>query len=769
MTHATKAVYRWILADYVRVSNMSVDEMLYSEADIVHSMDKIETVNFHQEMEITGIKFQAYNAGHVLGAAMFSIEIAGVRILYTGDFSRQEDRHLMAAELPAFKPDVLIVESTYGTHIHDKREDRETRFTSLVYETLNRGGRVLIPVFALGRAQELLLILEEYWEAHPELHDYPVYYASQLARKCMSVYQTFIYSMNDRIKQALATRNPFQFRHISSLRRPDDSEQVGPCVVMASPGMLQSGFSRELFEAWCIDSRNAVIITGYVVEGTPAKLILNAPSEIISANGQKLPLNCSVDYVSFSAHTDYQQTSDFIRALKPSHIILVHGEQNEMMRLKVALIRQYEAYNATLSNAAEPYDIDVHTPRNSDAVKLPFRGEKMAKLVGRLAHAVTNLTDDSPELHAETDAQNDAVSSRQNVEKSDSKHPTAGKQCRVSGLLVKRNFNYHVVAPDELAQYTDLQTCTIAQKQAITYTGSAKALFDVLERVTEAHLELLDPAATNFELRATPSLCDESNRPSLNRSESTNAAATLKQSDTLKEAETLKQTDTVPKQIDDVKLDDIAKQSGASKTETTHRIADLYEANTNDNVLAVRAYQFAIVRYTNDQITLEWLAAPLNDTLVDALVIAILKLVRVAPHCEPGMPIRRSTPFANGVSSSSDADTGDANLGDRIAELRRTHLRDCVIATLVDMFAIEPDAYANIDTDTFRVTVNDRPITINLRTNAVQYVASTKDAEHDKETEADRDVLESVSNVVRRLEWILTPSSGEAADYVCCA
>lgn len=209
--------------------------MLYTEADLEASMEKIEVINFHEEKDVGGVRFWAYNAGHVLGAAMFMIEIAGVKVLYTGDFSRQEDRHLMAAEIPTVRPDILITvmciwtfstqhffiitsalfskkESTYGTHIHEKREDRESRFTGLIHEIVTRGGRCLIPVFALGRAQELLLILgifcesfvwvfasaiqftcdiylDEYWSLHPELHEIPIYYASSLAQKCMAVYQ----------------------------------------------------------------------------------------------------------------------------------------------------------------------------------------------------------------------------------------------------------------------------------------------------------------------------------------------------------------------------------------------------------------------------------------------------------------------------------------------------------------------------------------------------------------------------------------------------
>ncbi|PZC76212.1 hypothetical protein B5X24_HaOG204892 [Helicoverpa armigera] len=188
MTHATKAIYRWLVSDYIKVSNISTEQMLYTESDLEGSMDRIETINFHEEKDVRGVRFWAYNAGHVLGAAMFMIEIAGVK------------------------------ESTYGTHIHEKREERESRFTGLVSEIVQRGGRCLIPVFALGRAQELLLILDEYWSLHPELQDIPIYYASSLAKKCMAVYQTYVNAMNDRIRRQIAINNPFVFRHISNLK-----------------------------------------------------------------------------------------------------------------------------------------------------------------------------------------------------------------------------------------------------------------------------------------------------------------------------------------------------------------------------------------------------------------------------------------------------------------------------------------------------------------------------------------------------------------------
>ena len=107
----------------------------------------------------------------------------------------------------------------------------------------------MIPVFALGRAQELLLILDEFWAAHPELHEIPIYYASSLAKKCMAVYQTFINAMNEKIRRNISVHNPFVFKHISNLKGIDHFDDVGPCVILASPGNLLS----LIYSIWKID------------------------------------------------------------------------------------------------------------------------------------------------------------------------------------------------------------------------------------------------------------------------------------------------------------------------------------------------------------------------------------------------------------------------------------------------------------------------------------------------------------------------------------
>ncbi|KAG5528492.1 hypothetical protein RHGRI_029249 [Rhododendron griersonianum] len=439
MTHATKAIYKLLLSDYVKVSKVSVEDMLYDEQDILRSMDKIEVIDFHQTLEVNGIRFWCYTAGHVLGAAMFMVDIAGVRVLYTGDYSREEDRHLRAAELPQFSPDICIIESTYGVQLHQPRHIREKRFTDVIHSTVSQGGRVLIPAFALGRAQELLLILDEYWSNHPELHNIPIYYASPLAKRCMAVYQTYINSMNERIRNQFANSNPFDFKHISPLKSIENFNDVGPSVVMASPGGLQSGLSRQLFDKWCADKKNACVIPGYVVEGTLAKTIINEPKEVTLMNGLTAPLNMQVHYISFSAHADYAQTSAFLKELMPPNIILVHGEANEMGRLKQKLITLFADGNTK-----------IISPKNCQSVEMYFNSEKMAKTIGKLAEKV----------------------------------PEIGES--VSGLLVKKGFTYQIMAPDDLHVFSQLSTVNIIQRMTIPYSGAFGVIKYRLQQIYES-------------------------------------------------------------------------------------------------------------------------------------------------------------------------------------------------------------------------------------------------------------------------------------------
>ena len=465
MTHPTKAVLRLLLGDYLRLlsmKNAKPEEQLYTESELNSCLEKVELIDYHTTVTVGGLSFHALNAGHVLGACMYFMELGGRSVLYTGDYSMEDDRHLMAAEIPYKQPDLLITESTYGVQVHASRAEREARFTGTVERVVSRGGRCLIPVFALGRAQELLLILDEYWQANPHLQDIPIWYASKLASRALRVYQTYANMMNARIRAQMDVSNPFKFRYISNLKSIDvnNFDDSGPSVVFASPGMLQSGVSRQLFDRWASNPNNGVLIAGYAVEHTLAKEIMAQPKEVVTLEGRRQPLSCLVDYVSFSAHVDFVQNRSFITQVAPKHIVLVHGQKDEMGRLKSALMLQYKSM-------AENKRPTITMPPNLQEVKLRFARRRSAKVMGRLADRETE--------------------------------PVAGEP--VHGILVTHNFHSKIVAPEDLATYTPLRVGTIASKLHVPFAGSVHTLQVFFrEMFAGIHMEQKDTGATVFRL-----------------------------------------------------------------------------------------------------------------------------------------------------------------------------------------------------------------------------------------------------------------------------
>ena len=385
MTFPTIAIYGYILADYVKVSHSKLEESLYNEKDLKNSTKKIKLIDYHQEIEYKGIKFSAFNAGHVLGAAMFLIEISGVKILYTGDYSREADRHLEPAEIPNKEINVLIVESTYGIHQHENRDEREKNFIKYVDEVVSRGGKCLLPVFAIGRAQELLLIIDEYWEANiSKFKDVPIYYASSLANYSIDIFKTYINMAGNYVRNKLqeTSKNPFDFKHIKRVKTEQEMGDINnnkPCVVFASPGMLQSGLSKNLFEKWCTDKKNGIVITGYCVDKTLARKVLGEPKRIEIGNGKELDLLMSVKTVTFSAHSDFKHTKDFIERLEPKNIVLVHGEAKEMERLR----SQFEILKVE-NSGYKKFLPKVYNPQNCQKIIIPFVVPKKGYIVGKL-------------------------------------------------------------------------------------------------------------------------------------------------------------------------------------------------------------------------------------------------------------------------------------------------------------------------------------------------------------------------------------------------
>ncbi|CUV07592.1 unnamed protein product [Cryptosporidium hominis] len=393
MTEPTKAICKLVWQDYARVNKFSAGSIeseeaplssinLYTEKDIEKAINMTEIIDFRQQVELDGIRFSCYGAGHVLGACMFLVEIGGVRILYTGDYSREDDRHVPRAEIPPIDVHVLICESTYGTRIHEPRIDREKRFLGGVQSIITRKGKCLLPVFAIGRAQELLLILEEHWSRTPSIQNVPIIYASPMSIKCMRVFETYINQCGESVRrQADLGINPFQFNYIKTVNSLNEIKDIiynpGPCVVMAAPGMLQNGTSRDIFEIWAPDKRNGIILTGYAVRGTPAYELRKEP-EMIQLGEKVIPMRAKFDQISFSAHSDFTQTQEFINSLKVPNVILVHGERGECKKLKDKL----KELSPSLA---------VFAPEILQKVGLTFPTQQAIHAIGSITNEIKNL------------------------------------------------------------------------------------------------------------------------------------------------------------------------------------------------------------------------------------------------------------------------------------------------------------------------------------------------------------------------------------------
>jgi hypothetical protein len=232
-------------------------------------------------------------------------------------------------------------------------------FLKKVYQTVENGGKVLIPVFALGRAQELCILLEQFWK-RMNLGKVPVYFSMGLSEKATNFYKLFLTWTNEKIKQTFMERNAFDYEHIKPFDR-SYADNPGPMVVLATPGMLHAGLSLELFKKWCHSELNTIIMPGYCVAGTTGHKVLNGLKTIELRNGFKAQIKLNVEYMSFSAHADAKGIMQLIRTAQPKNVMLCHGEGEKMQFLS--------------DKIKQELGIKCYTPANGQTVTIPAEME----------------------------------------------------------------------------------------------------------------------------------------------------------------------------------------------------------------------------------------------------------------------------------------------------------------------------------------------------------------------------------------------------------
>jgi len=408
-------------------------------------MKKVKAVNLHQVIKIDDeLEIKAYYAGHVLGAAMFQVKVGTESLVYTGDYNMTPDRHLGAAWIDKCRPDLLITESTYATTIRDSKRCRERDFLKKVHDCVEKGGKVLIPVFALGRAQELCILLESYWE-RMNLR-VPVFFSMGLTEKANNYYKMFITWTNEKIRKTFVERNMFDFKHIKGFDR-SYIQQPGPMVVLSTPGMLHGGLSLTIFEEWCTSEQNMIIMPGYCVAGTVGHKILNGTRKIEFKKGKPpVEVKMSVQYMSFSAHADAKGIMQLISYCEPRNVMLVHGEAAKMEFLK-AKIRQ-------------EFNIDCYMPANGETATI------MTPMTVAASVSTKLLREESERFDARTDEE-------------------AFKRPRLlHGVLVMKDNKLKLMDPDEACADLNIPAHTLRFTSTVNL-ALVGAVEDALQRVKD--------------------------------------------------------------------------------------------------------------------------------------------------------------------------------------------------------------------------------------------------------------------------------------------
>lgn len=372
-TPPTIALTRVLHQDSRRIMKTRLEEEgelpIFDDVAVGRLMSAFEPVPFNARLPLgEGLAVTFFPAGHIAGAAMLGLESDEGRVLISGDVSFTPQRTVGGAKLPSFEPDVLLVESTYGGRLHANRAVQERRMVEVVREVTTNGGKVLIPAFALGRAQELLVIMNEF-QRRGELPPVPVW-ADGMVRSICQVYSSF----KETLPLALQEQGASFFRDsIHPVRSAEERNSIlwdtSPAVIISSSGMLAGGPSQAYARALAGQAQHAILLTGYQDEEAPGRRLQEMAVRgrgTLWLGKNKVDVQCRLGTYSLSAHADEGQLISMVETLNPAHVILVHGDEEARLSLLGALKERKR---------------NVHTPRAGQS--LVFRFETARSLPQR--------------------------------------------------------------------------------------------------------------------------------------------------------------------------------------------------------------------------------------------------------------------------------------------------------------------------------------------------------------------------------------------------
>lgn len=351
-TQPTVDLVRVLQSDAQRIMRNKHEEEgelpLFDEISVQRLMDAFQVVTFGQNVKLSDyLQVTYYVSGHIAGAAMLVLESPEGTLILSGDLSLTEQRAVVKAQIPRIQADALVLESTYGGRLHANRIAEERRLIEKLKAVTERGGKVLIPAFALGRAQEVIQIILAYRD---ELA-IPVYVDGMVRAVC-NAYSGWA-DLLPNITTKMAGDKPLFFRErVESIKSIGHRNEIihspDPLVIIASSGMLTGGASAVYALALADDERNAILLTGYQDEESPGKFLQRLMSErqageapLLRIGDTTVKVRCEIDTYSLSAHADEAELMSVVEALDPNEVLLVHGDPSARHSLATKL-RQRE-------------------------------------------------------------------------------------------------------------------------------------------------------------------------------------------------------------------------------------------------------------------------------------------------------------------------------------------------------------------------------------------------------------------------------------------
>ncbi len=370
-TEPTKDVMALLLLDFIKIMRSEGKEPIFTSDDVEEMIKHTITINYDEVTDITpDVRLTLYNAGHILGSAMVHLHIGNGlhNILYSADIKFGPTSLLNPAVTQFPRLETLLLESTYGgkDNILPSKKESEQMLAEIIIETVKRGGKVLIPVLGVGRSQEVMMIVHNLIESG-KLEKVPVF-LDGMVWDVTAIHTAYPEFLNNYVKKKIFHKNddPFLsdvFKRVgSSKERKSIIEETGPCIILATSGMLVGGPSVEYLKELASGAMHSLVFVSYQGEGSLGRRIQRGERELIFTTGNRqemVKLNMNVFTIEgFSGHSDRRQLMSFVAKCqpRPKRVIVNHGESSRCLDLA--------------SSIHKVYRVETSAPRNLEAVRL---------------------------------------------------------------------------------------------------------------------------------------------------------------------------------------------------------------------------------------------------------------------------------------------------------------------------------------------------------------------------------------------------------------